>query len=158
MASILPFSCLVTVNGKRPVFRRPPTPFYLLFPSIPERPQLMMSYGTSESLPACACRYTMSFTLEGVVSMYTRQTITTKIFPACSFFLLWPRPQRLCVCVCLWFIFRKDVLRYYYNSFFLLKTLYLSFQLRSKCQCHSTCWCSKCFFLFLGIIVEKHRY
>ncbi len=73
-----------------------PAPTYSLyppFPSIPGRPPLMKSCGMSESLSVCVCRYTIPFTLEGVVSMYTIPTVsffTTKIFTACSSYLLWP--------------------------------------------------------------------
>jgi len=92
-ASILPFSCLVTVGGKWPVFQSPPT--VLPLSAFSQYPWEATSDDViwNEWVTTCMriyCRYTMSFTLEGVVSMYPIQTITTKIFPACSSFLLWP--------------------------------------------------------------------
>lgn len=71
---------------------------YPPFPSIPGRPPRIMSYGMSESLPACACRFTMSFTLEGVVSMpYTNnynKGSFLHVHPSCR------DHHNVCVCVC----------------------------------------------------------
>lgn len=82
-----------------------PAPTYYLhppFPSIPGRPPLMKSCGMSESLSACACRYTMPFSLEGVVSMHTIQFTFYNKDLYCMFILLAVTKLHhnvLCVCM-----------------------------------------------------------